>query len=121
MPSTSRNIHKYIQLGVTDYPYYEHFKPSFKPSLYNKSQAKKFVGPRGTWMFDLMYFSDYNTKKHRKQVIYLVGININTRYAVIRRVNGKSVNDLIPAFESLLSNELKNKITLLIFDGEKAI
>ena len=57
---------------------------------------------------------DYNTKKHRKQVIYLVGININTRYAVIRRVNGKSVNDLIPAFESLLAKELKNKITLLI-------
>lgn len=121
MPSTSRNIHKYIQLGVTGYPYYEHFKPSFKPSLYNKSQAKKFVGPRGTWMFDLMYFSDYNTKKHRQQVIYLVGININTRYAVIRRVNGKSVNDLIPAFESLLNNELKDKISLLIFDGEKAI
>ena len=70
LPSTSRNIHKYIQLGLEGYPYYEHFKPSFKPTLYKKKQGKKFVGPRGTWMFDLMYFSDYNTKKHRKQVIY---------------------------------------------------
>ena len=121
LPSTARNIHKYIQLGLEGYPYYEHFKPSFKPTLYKKNQAKKFVGPRGTWMFDLMYFSDYNIKRNRKQAIYLVGININTRYAVIRRVNGKSVNDLIPAFESLLAKELKKKISLLIFDGEKAI
>ncbi len=121
LPSTARNINKYIKLGIENYPYYEHYKPSFKPTLYKKKQAKKFVGPRGTWMFDLMYFSDYNTKKYRKQAIYLVGININTRYAVIRRVNGKSINDLIPAFESLLANELKDKISLLIFDGEKAI
>lgn len=121
LPSTSRNIYKYINLGIEGHEYYEHFKPNTKPTLYKKSQAKKFVGPRGTWMFDLMYFSDYNTKKYRKQAIYLIGININTRFAVCRRVNGKSVKDLIPAFESLLQNELKNKISLLIFDGEKAI
>ena len=121
LPSTARNKYKYVELGLTNFPYYEYFKPLSKPTLYKKKQGKKFVGPPGTWMFDLMYFSDYNTKKYRKQAIYLLGININTRYAVCRRVRGKKVSDLIPAFEDLLQHELNGKIRLLIFDGEKAI
>lgn len=121
IPSSARNFNRYVDLGVENFPYYSYYKPNTRNTLYKKSQAKKFYGPRGTWMFDLMYFSDYNTKKHRRQAIYLVGINVNTRFAVIRRVQGKSVNDLIPAFEDLLNNELKDKFRLLIFDGEKAI
>ena len=50
-----------------------------------------------------------------------MGININTRYAVCRVVQNKNVETLISAFEDLLNKELKNKIRLLIFDGESAI
>ena len=129
IPSNAKNGYKAIILGMNGYKYWDHFKPTpYNYDFYDKSQGKKHVGMPGTWMFDLMYFSNYGNKKLKtdsdlkyKQAIYLVGININTRFAVGRRINGKSVQDLIPPFEDLLKNELKGKINLLIFDGEKAI
>lgn len=130
IPSNSRNWKKALKMGLTGFKYWEHFMPTpYNFNLYEKSQGKKFYGPPGTWMFDLMYFSNYGSKQIKdqsnplkyKQVIYLVGININTRYAVGRRVEGKTVDDLIPPFKDLLDKELKGKFNLLIFDGEKAI
>ena len=128
IPSNARNINKAINLGLTNYKYWDHFIPTlYKYDFYKKDEGKKHVGMPGTWMFDLMYFSNYgkknikNEKLKYKQAIYLIGININTRFAVGRRINGKSVQDLIPPFEDLLKNELKDNINLLIFDGEKAI
>ena len=121
IPSVNRNTKKYINLSSSNYDYADYFKPKSYKNLYDKSKAKMFVGPPGTWMFDIMYFSDHNIKKYRQYSKYLVGININTRYAVARRINGKKVQDLIPAFENMFKHELKNKISMLIFDGEKAI
>lgn len=121
IPSTDKNQHKFINGIIEDFPYYNHYKPKTTINLFDKKQSKRFVGDFGTWMFDLMYFSDHNPVKVRNQVIYLVGININTRYAVIRRVEGKTTDQLIKAFEDLLSKELKNQLKYLIFDGEKAI
>lgn len=128
IPSNSRNMIKATILGLEGYPYWEFFKPQTKQyNLYDPKQGRKFYGEPGTWMFDLLYFTNYGRKKTKdknvvyKQVIYLVGININTRFAVARRIDGKSVKDLIPPFEDLLKKELKNNISLVIFDGEKAI
>ena len=123
IPSSARNLNKYLFGGLSGFNYYEHYKPKQGTNLYDKTKGKKFVGPPGTWMFDLMYFSDYNIKKNRQVATYLVGININTRYAVIRRVNGKKSIDLILAFQDLLKNEpaIHDRLKLLIFDGEKAI
>ena len=128
IPSTARNANKAVLLGVDNYKYWDKFKPISKQhNLYDPKQGKKFYGPPGTWMFDILYFSNYGSKKTKdkkleyQQAIYLIGININTRYAVGRRIEGKSVKDLIPAFEDMLQNELDDNINLLIFDGEKAI
>lgn len=119
IPSSARNFKRFFDLSLDKYDYASYFKPHPTKTLYKPKQAKKFYGPRGTWMFDLMYFKDYNVKQHRKTAVYLIGININTRYAVCKRVNGKSVKDLIPAFEAILS-EVKD-FKYLIFDGEKGI
>lgn len=120
LPSSARNSRRFIDLALENYDYADYYKPhATRSTLYKKEQAKKFYGPRGTWMFDLMYFKDYNNKQHRKSAVYLIGININTRYAVCKRVKGKSVKDLIPAFKEILS-EVKD-LKFLIFDGEKGI
>ena len=121
LPSSARNSRRFIDLSLYDnYDYTSYFKPhTTKSTLYKKEQAKKFYGPRGTWMFDLMYFKDYNNKTYRKTASYLIGININTRYAVCQRVRGKAVKDLIPAFTVIL-RKVKD-IKYLIFDGEKGI
>lgn len=130
IPSNSRNRMKALTMGINDFKYWQHFIPKpYSVNFYNKEQGKKHVNVPGTWMFDLMYFSNFGDKKIKdksnpraySQAIYLVGINVNTRYAVGRRVNGKTVDDLIPPFVDLLNHELKNRINLLIFDGEKAI
>lgn len=129
IPSNARNRMKALTMGINDFKYWRQFIPkSNSVNLYKKEHGKKHVNVPGTWMFDLMYFSNFGkknideSKEHAyKQVIYLVGINVNTRYAVGRKVKSKGVEDLIPAFEDLVKHELKNKIKLLIFDGEKAI
>lgn len=128
IPSTARDPRKAINLMTNDYEYWNQFMPKNKgTNLYKPKQGKKFYSMPNTWMFDLMYFSNFGSKKIKneklkyQQAIYLVGININTRFAVGRRVNGKTVGDMIEAFKDLLKKELKNKINLLIFDGEKAI
>lgn len=130
IPSNARNKKKALTMGFTGYRYWQHFIPTpYKFNFYDKNQGKKHVNRPGTWMFDLMYFSNYGRKNIKdkesplryQQAIYLVGINVNTRYVVGRRVEGKSVDDLIPPFKDLLENELRGKINLLIFDGEKAI
>lgn len=130
IPSNARNRMKALTMGINGFEYWEHFIPKqYKYNLYKKEHGKKHVNVPGTWMFDLMYFSNFGFKNIKdkndlrayEQAIYLVGINVNTRYAVGRRVNGKSADDLIPPFEDLLKWELQDKINLLIFDGEKAI
>ena len=124
IPSSARNFNRYFKLGIQNHPYYSHFKPSFKETnLYNKKQGKKLYGVPGTWMFDIIYFSNHGKKNKKEseslsksltvdrlsynQSIYLVGININTRYAVARRIEGKKVKDLKKAFKDLLDNEFK--------------
>lgn len=147
IPSNARNKRKALRSQILKYKYYFGFLPKpYQINLYDKDQGKKHYNRPGTWMFDIMYFSDFN-RNGRNQAIYLVGININTRYAVGRRIKGKKADDLIEAFKNLLDNEFNqdkdedsseddsdelseddmfneqtsNKLNLLIFDGEKAI
>ena len=114
---------KALTLGVTGFPYWEYFIPKpYRVNLYDKDQGKKHFNLPGTWMFDIMYFSNYGNKNIKdktderayQQAIYLIGININTRFAVGRRINGKNVDDIIPPFKDLLKHELNGKIHLLI-------
>lgn len=131
IPSNARNNRKAIELYLLKYKDWNKFLPKhYDINLYDKDQGKKHYNRPGTWMFDIIYFSDFNTKVKRKQAMYLVGININTRYAVGRRINGKKADDLIKAFIELLANEFNqdeydenssNELNLLIFDGERAI
>lgn len=118
IPSTDKSLHKYLKFYLKgDEKTSEHYKPDIYQTLYRPDEAKKIVAPSKTWMFDVMYFSDYNGKKND----FLVGININTRYAVVRRIKSKSAPSFINSFKDLLNNELKDKMRILIFDGETAV
>ena len=130
IPSTAKSKKKAISMILDNLNNWEYFMPTpYSVNLYDKDQGKKHVNLPGTWMFDIMYFSNYGNQiikdktdeRAYQQAIYLIGININTRFAVGRRINGKTVDDLIPPFQDLLRHELRNNINLLIFDGEKAI
>ena len=140
VPSNARDFRRYVKMKYYNHPHYQHYAPTLKNfDFYKPEEGKKFYANPDTWMFDIIYFSNYGNKRkaeelenpHKrqtqpdkdipyKQVAYLIGININTRYAVGRRIEGKKVSDLIPAFQSLLENELED-MKQLIFDGESAI
>lgn len=129
LPSINRNYNKYFKLGFKDHPYYEHYKPLNKEiNLYDSKQGKKFYGVPGTWMFDIIYFSNHGKKDSINQNLkydvskYLIGINVNTRYAVARRIKGKKVKDLLPVFKELINDpKLNLYIKVIVFDGEAAV
>lgn len=96
-----------------------YFKPLSKHNLYDPSISKKHVGPRHSWMFDIIYFNDHNKNKRlAEKTKFLIGININTRYAVGRRLEDKTLYSLIKAFEEICK---KVDIKYIIFDGEPGI
>lgn len=97
----------------------KYFKPLSKHNLYDPSISKKHVGPRHSWMFDIIYFNDHNKNKTlAEKTKFLIGININTRYAVGKRLEDKTLHTLIKAFEEICK---KVDIKYIIFDGEPGI
>ena len=120
IPHLNRSKDKSLLLQIINHNkpsldnYSENFKPLKPESLYNKNSSNKFYGARHTWMFDIMYWSD----SRGNRINYLLGININTRYAVGIRIDGKTTEDLIEAFNFILKYET---IKTIIFDGESAI
>lgn len=124
IPSVDRSftqyiIRKFLEDCDPEAVYYSgHFKPLQRENLYNKDIAHKFYGNRHTWMFDIMYFSNSRPKEDNITVNYLVGININTRYAVGRRIEDKSSKSLIKAIEDVMKEQT---IKTIIFDGERGI
>lgn len=90
------------------------FQSQSRRNLFDSSISRKHVGPRFTWMFDIIYFNDHDKDKSR----FLLGININSRYAVGRELHGKTVKDIIEAFEEILQEVT---IKSIIFDGEPGI
>lgn len=123
IPRLNRSTNKWIDLQVLtnvkeSLPDYSgNFIPNNGESLYKPNIGGKFYGAPGTWMFDIIYWSD----SHGVRINYLLGININTRYAVGVRIDGKTTDDLILGFLLLINNELITEIKTIIFDGESAI
>lgn len=119
IPSTDKDYRQYSNLELRNYQYRDYYLPPQGTTLYRKDEGKMFVAPPKTWMFDITYFNDNQYKQNEVNV--LLGININTRYAVARVIDGKDADTLIHAFEDLLNKELKDQIKTLIFDGEPGI
>ena len=120
IPSVDRSRRQYELMTNTALKYDadpRHFKPLELRNIYDPSIAKKHVGPRHTWMFDIINFSDH-AKNNKEQALFLVGININTRYAVGKRIREINSRYLINIFEEFLK---KVNIKSIIFDGQPGI
>ena len=94
------------------------------PMKDNKKYQLHKIGPRGTYMIDLMFGEN--------GLVYLVGINVNTRYGMVEltnmiqkedilKKNAKTTTGYIRALNKMV-REVKNMnpITNLIGDGEGA-
>ena len=118
VPSINRSNQEYIfrkLIETSEHPLYtDYYKPKSKNNLFKKDEANKFCGPRHSWMFDIMYFSNSDGIT----VNYLVGIEINTRFAIGLRIKDKSTESLIRAFDQIRQNET---IKYIRFDGEAGI
>lgn len=120
IPSVDRSRRQYELMTNTALKYDadpRHFKPLELRNIYDPSIAKKHIGPRHTWMFDIINFSDH-AKNNKEQALFLVGININTRYAVGKRIREINSRYLINIFEEFLK---KVNIKSIIFDGQPGI
>ena len=86
------------------------------PKLMKKKYSRKYFSPYiNSYEADLVFFT---TNKNLKQIIYLFVININTRYLYAILLPSKDNDDIIKAFNTILS---KTKINNLRFDGESSL
>ena len=92
---------------------------SFKdvnPKLMKKKYSRKYFSPYfNSYEADLVFF---RTNENLKPIIYLFIININTRYLYAIQLPSKHNDDIIRAFNTILS---KIKINNLRFDGESSL
>ena len=86
------------------------------PKIMKKKYSRKYFSPYlNSYEADLVFFT---TNKNLKQIIYLFIININTRYLCAIYLPTKNNDDIIKAFNTILS---KIKINNLRFDGESSL
>ena len=86
------------------------------PKLMKKKYMRKYFSTYlNSYEADLVFFT---TNKNLKQIIYLFVININTRYLYALLLPSKDNDDIIKAFNTILS---KTKINNLRFDGESSL
>ena len=86
------------------------------PKLMKKKYSRKYFSPYlNSYEADLVFFT---TNENLKQIIYLFVININTRYLYAILLPSKDNDDIIKAFNTILS---KTKINNLRFDGESSL
>ena len=86
------------------------------PKVMKKKYSRKYFSPYlNSYEADLVFFT---TNKNLKQIIYLFVININTRYLYALLLPSKDNDDIIKAFNTILS---KTKINNLRFDGESSL
>ena len=86
------------------------------PKIMKKKYSRKYFSPYlNSYEADLVFFT---TNENLKQIIYLFVININTRYLYAINIPTKDNDDIIKAFNTILS---KTKINNLRFDGESSL
>ena len=107
-----KNTHKYVfETG----PYKVNDLDIIPNSFPLKKNAKRFklhkVSPRGTYIIDLVFDGSY-----------LLAVNVNTRYALIEEINGKTTQDYALALWKISQDKAlrNNPIRIIIGDGEKA-
>ena len=83
--------------------------------------AKKFSKPNyatqpNSWEMDIMFAENSQNDKHKKQ--YLVLININTRFLIVKPIKYKDEESISKALQEVLDSGIK--IDYMKCDGEAA-
>lgn len=88
-----------------------------------KLSKPNFSNEPGCWECDLMFINYFDSKDNiTKEQIYLVLINVNTRYLIVEPIKNKSYDELIDIFRKVIESQLdyESCIKTIKCDGESA-
>ena len=106
-----RSEKKIVSLGMNDPAEYV---PLFRLKQNQKLYSLHRVTPTDWWIIDLMFV----TTDHASR-IYLVGLCVNTRFAVGRPVMSRNAYDIIHALQSIMNHEWSQRPPKVVHSDEE--
>ena len=101
--------------------------PDYKLKIAKKLCKPNFSRTPGCWEIDVMFAKHYVNENELteasaplpNQTIYLVLLNVNTRYLIVRQVPNRRIENYINAIKSIIQNDIVDKGRHIVKIGKR--